>query len=117
MVWPLDEVKAPGEVLLEVAGFRYQGVDLNEMKVGTPASFVLEPENKQDNKAIGIHVGGRRIRYVKRLQRDAVAHWLTHYHVEAFLERFNGTPKRPIIYVFCRLAERHPIALARTAAG
>ena len=106
MVWPLDEVTAPGEVLLEVAGFRYQNIDLSAVTVDAPVGFVLEPENAYDNKAIRMEVGPQKIGYVKRTQRDAVANWLTHYHVEAYVEQVNGTPERPLIYVFCRLTSR-----------
>ncbi len=106
VVWPLDEVTAPGEVLLEVAGFPYQNIDLSAVTVDAPVGFVLEPENAYDNKAIRMEVGPQKIGYVKRTQRDAVANWLTHYHVEAYVERVNGTPERPLIYVFCCLTSR-----------
>ena len=59
LVWPLDEVTAPGEVLLEVAGFRYQGVGLNELTEGMPVKFVCEPDNDKDSKALRIEVGGQ----------------------------------------------------------
>jgi len=117
VVWPMDEVQAPGEVLLEVAGFRYQGIDLSELSVGMPVSFVPEPENPYDHKALRIEIEGRRIGYVKRAQRTAVSTWLAQYKVEASLERFNGTKERPVIHVFCRLCERRPERLLRHAAG
>ena len=82
VLWPLDDIKAPGEILLEVAGFRYQGVRLDELSVGMPVSFVSEPENPMDALALSVEVAGRRIGYVKRPQRPAVMHWLTHYHIE-----------------------------------
>jgi len=117
VVWPLDEVAAPGEVLLEVAGFRYQDMGVNDVVIGAPVHFVLEPENAHDNKAVRMEMAGRRIGYVKRLQRNAVSSWLTRYDVRATLERFNGTPDRPIIYVFCRLTERRPISRPSIAVG
>ncbi len=117
VVWPLDEVTSPGEVLLEVAGFRYQNIGLSAVTVDAPVGFVLEPENAYDDKAIRMEVARRPIGYVKRSQRDAVANWLVHYHVEAFVERINGTPERPVIYVFCRLAERDLLTLPHVTAG
>lgn len=117
VVWPLDEVAAPGEVLLEVAGFRYQNIGLDELSVGMSVTFAPESDNKWDTNALRMEVDGRRIGYVKRAQRDAVMNWLTHYRVDAVLERFNGTAERPIVYVFCRLTERQPDALPRRAAG
>lgn len=106
VVWPLEEVTAPGEILLEVAGFRYQGVGLNELSVGMSAAFVPEPENESDDKALRIEVGGKRIGYVKRAQRDVVMKWLSDYDLNISLERFNGTDDRPVVYIFCRLSER-----------
>lgn len=116
VVWLLDEVAPLDEVLPEVAGFRSQNIDLSTVTVDAPVRFVLEPENAYDKKAIRMAVGPRQIGYVRRTQRDAVANWLVYYHIEAFVVRFNGTPERPIIYVFCRLTKRHLLTLPRTAA-
>lgn len=116
VVWPMDEVMAPGEVLLEVAGFRYQGVGLNELTEGMPVKFISEPDNVKDSKALRVDVAGRRIGYVNRVQRDAVVKWLAHYDVEAYLERFNGTSERPVVYVFCRVTHRQSSSLPRAIA-
>jgi hypothetical protein len=115
VVWPLDEVKAPGEVLLEIAGFRYQGIGQDELTVGMPVSFIPEPDNQFDPQALRVEAGGKRIGYVERQQRDAVLSWLGRYHVEAFLERFNGSTERPVVYVFCRLTQPKPENVPRTA--
>ncbi|MHB8253726.1 MAG: HIRAN domain-containing protein [Acidiferrobacter sp.] len=112
VVWPLDEVTAPGEILLEVAGFRYQNVKLDELAIGMPVTFVSEPENDKDPKAVRMEVEGKRIGYAKRAQREAVGNWLTNYDVDARLERFNGTAERPVVYIFCRLSEQRPRPLA-----
>jgi len=117
VIWPLDEVKAPGEVLLEVAGFRYQGIGVSELSVGMPVFFVPEPDNKFDPQALRVEAGGKRVGYVKRQQHDAVADWLEQYHLEAFIERFNGTAERPVMYLFCRLTQRKPDSLPRSAFG
>lgn len=102
--WPLDEVNAPCELLLEVAGFRYQdGVSIDELDEGVPVSFRQEPDNIHDDKAIAIEWQGQRIGYVKRTQRDAVLRWLHDYEVDAYIERLNGTKERPVVYLFCRL--------------
>lgn len=117
VIWPLDEVKAPGEVLLEVAGFRYQDIDLGDLTVGTPVRFVRETDNAFDPNAIRVEMDNKRIGYIKRQQLSAVTNWLEQYHIEAFLERFNGTSDRPIVYVFCRLTQRRPESLTRSAVG
>jgi len=117
VVWPMDEVGAPGEVLLEVAGFRYQGVPTSELSPDMQVRFFPEPENEVDHKAIRIEAGGRKIGYVKRAQRDAVASWLARCDVEASIDRFNGTAERPVVYVFCRLSQPTSELVARAAAG
>lgn len=104
VVWPLEEVTAPGEILLEVAGFRYQQVALDELEIDMPVTFSPDPDNEHDHKALQMEVNGRRIGYVKRTQCGAVRDWLGRYDVNARIERFNGTSKRPIVYVFCRLS-------------
>ncbi|MBU2805362.1 HIRAN domain-containing protein [Acidithiobacillus ferrooxidans] len=103
VLWPMDDITAPAEVLLDVAGFRYQNVSMKDLSIGMMVSFIPEPENEIDNGAIRIETSGRRIGYVKRAQCDAVRTWIDRYVIEAQLERFNGTPERPVIYVFCRL--------------
>jgi hypothetical protein len=103
LVWPLDEIEPPGEILLEVAGFRYQGVLAESLRVGCAAMLVPEPENPNDNGAIRIEAGGHRIGYVNRLQCPAVHRWLERGQVDAVVERINGTAERPAIYVFCRV--------------
>lgn len=117
LAWPLDEVAAPGEILLEVAGFRYQSVGLNELTEGMPVTFVPEPDNAKDSKALRIEAAGRRIGYVKRVQRDAVVKWLAQYDVNANVERINGTPERPVVYVFCRVTHRQSSSLPCAVAG
>ncbi|MBU2766655.1 hypothetical protein HAP94_10710 [Acidithiobacillus ferrivorans] len=105
VVWPLAEVTAPGEILLEVAGFRYQGIRFNELKIDMPVAFVPEPDNETDSKALRMEAGGRSIGYVKRAQRDVVTSWLARYDVDARIDRISGTAERALVYVFCRLSE------------
>lgn len=111
LVWPLEDVTAPGEVLLEIAGFRYQGVSLEELSLGMPIRFVPEPDNEKDSKALRVEIDGRTIGYINRFQRDAVTSWLDLYDVHASIERFNGTSDRPLVYVFCRVVDRRAAAV------
>jgi hypothetical protein len=106
VVWPLAEVTAPGEVLLEVTGFRDQGIRLNELEIDMPVAFAPEPDTETDHKALQMEVGGRCIGHVKCAQRDMVMSWLARYDVDARIERINGTAERPLVYVFCRLSEQ-----------
>lgn len=105
--WPLSEVEAPCELLIEVAGFRYQeDISVAELSVGMPVRFRHEPENIHDRDALAVEWCDRRIGYVKRTQREAVMGWLRDYDVEANIERVNGTKERPVVYLFCRIREK-----------
>ncbi len=115
--WPLSEVEAPCELLIEVAGFRYQHeVSVDELSVGMPVSFRHEPENIHDNNALAVEWCNRCIGYVKRTQRDAVMHWLREYDIEASIERLNGTKERPVVYLFCRIREKGTVDLPKQIA-
>ncbi|WP_303902944.1 HIRAN domain-containing protein [Thiohalomonas denitrificans] len=115
LVWPLEEVTPPGEVLLEVAGFRYQDIRLEELSAGMPVRFTLEPSNPKDPNALRMDVDGRPIGYVNRFQRNAVANWLGRHQIDAWVERFNGTSERPLVYVYCRVSEQSSAQLPRAA--
>ncbi len=116
--WPLAEVEAPCELLLEVAGFRYQeGVEISDLAEGMSVQFQLESENPYDPRALSVEVDGQRIGYVKRSQRDAVLSWLERYEVEAVIERLNGTPDRPLVYLFCRIRHSDSGLSSLRAAG
>lgn len=117
LVWPLEEVQAPGEVLLEVAGFCQQGIGAEELSAGMPVHFIAEPDNPKDERALRIDADGRGVGYVNHLQRATVAQWLERYEVNAVVEQVNGTADRPTVYVFCRVLEGRPAMLPRKAAG
>jgi hypothetical protein len=101
---PLDDVKTPCEVLLEVAGFRHVArVSPTEIPVGHAVRFVSEPDNAEDPKAVAVYLGEARIGYVPRQQAPAVERLVREGAIEATVERVNGQPERALIYLFTQL--------------
>jgi hypothetical protein len=110
LVWTLDEIEPPGECLLEVAGFCYQGVKVETLRIGCAVTLVQEPENPFDGGAIRVEFSGKCIGYINRLQCPVVLDWLGRAQVDAVLERINGTTEHPAVYLFCRVSKRLPKA-------
>ncbi|HMN20925.1 MAG TPA: HIRAN domain-containing protein [Ottowia sp.] len=100
---PLDQVTAPSEVIIEVAGFRHTSqVPLDEITVGSPVQLVAEPDNPHDRNAVVMLTQGRKIGHVPRQQAVGVRRWMDRGTLSAHVERVNGTPERPLVYVFLR---------------
>lgn len=97
-VFPPDAV--PCDFLLEVAGFRhvYSG-SLDAIQVGDPVTFEVDAENPVDQDALAVVHQGHQIGYVNRAFRLPMSGWLRSHRVSASVERRNGKPERPLIYV------------------
>ncbi len=104
----LADETPPIELVMEVAGFRHQAVAKNSLSVGEPVELVAEPDNPVDPDAIAIHHHAGRIGYLAKPLCSAVANWLRAYTVEANIERINGRPERPLVYLFVKVASRMP---------
>lgn len=104
IVNPLDDVSTACEVLIEVAGFRHNAqIPVNDVKLGDVVDFVPEPQNPYDPNALAIHLHGRKIGYVPRQQASAIHKWREAGGLSAQVERVNGRPERPLLYLFTRL--------------
>lgn len=90
----------PIEIILEVAGFRHEKVLISDLKVGDHVQLIPEPGNMYDSQAIAVMHNNRRIGYISRPYIPAVHGWLNNYKVKAVIERLNGKPDRPIVYLF-----------------
>jgi hypothetical protein len=100
----LADALPPLELIMEVAGFRHQEVSAQAIGVGDRVRLVPEPDNEQDPSAIAIHHGTGVIGYVPRPYCPAVARWLGSCAVEATIDRLNGKPERPLVYLFVKVA-------------
>lgn len=98
----LNDSRPPFEFVFEVAGFRYQNqIRASDIYVGDPITFKLDTENPHDTNAVAIFYTGIRIGYVSRSYNKAVRNWLKKgYSISATVERINGKPERPLVYIF-----------------
>lgn len=98
----LSDARPPFEVVLEVAGFRHQkAVSASDIYIGDPITLKSEPENPHDPAAIAIFHNGLRIGYVDRAQAPSLHVWMRKgFLLNVTIERINGKPDRPLIYVY-----------------
>jgi hypothetical protein len=94
--------RPPFELVIEIAGFRYQdGISRDDIYVGDSVTLKAEPENSYDAHAIAIHHNGKKIGYIDRVQALSFQAWHRHgFKINATVERVNGKPERPLIYLF-----------------
>jgi len=96
--FPADAV--PCDYLMEVAGVRhvYAGA-MSEIHDGDAVTFQPEPSNPVDADALAVLHNGKTIGYVVRTLRSNFHDWLSHRKVTAVVERQNGKPERPLVYL------------------
>lgn len=96
------KARPPFELVIEVAGFRYQdGISREDIYVGDPVNLKPEPENPHDDQAVAIRHSGKKIGYVDRAQAPSFQAWFkSGFKINATVERINGKPERPLIYLF-----------------
>ena len=85
---------------MEVAGLRHViGSDVASIRDGDPVSFEMDAENPVDQDALAVVHQGRRIGYVNRTLRQTFRRWLSGHIVQARVERQNGKPERPLVFI------------------
>ena len=101
----LDGARPPFELVIEIAGFRHQDqVKPTDLVLDDPVLFIPEPDNQHDCHAIAIHYNGQRIGFVGRAHTPEFHAWTAKgYSIEATIERINGKPERPLIYLFVKV--------------
>ncbi|WP_244641202.1 HIRAN domain-containing protein [Pantoea agglomerans] len=89
-----------GELLLEVAGTRYQEeLDLSKVNVGDTVEFMAETDNPKDPDAVVVmHVTGK-LGYINKVHCKAVKDKLRTNKLNAFIAKKNGTAERPLVYL------------------
>lgn len=96
--FPLDTV--PCDFLIEVAGVRHvYGASVEDVMLGDEVSFEIDVDNPVDADAVVVLHQGRRLGYINRALRKTFICWLEARSIEASIERLNGKPGRPLIYV------------------
>ncbi len=104
-----EDVEQECELLMEVAGFRHETqVPIDKIQLNSIVNFEREDTNQYDKNAVKILLNGNKIGYVTRSLLSQFNRWLDEGRIiGAKIERKNGQPEKPIIYVFVELKERH----------
>lgn len=104
LIDPFDDVSAPCEALIRVAGFQYtSSIPRDALNIGASATLREEPDNPHDPCALAVHVDGVRIGYVARQQAVGLGRLARTGAIELTVERVNGQPDNPNIYLFARI--------------
>jgi hypothetical protein len=104
IVDPLDGDASCCDLLLEIAGFRYYAENLGDsLELGAQVEISAEPDNERDSNAVKFSINGLTMGYVNRLQATAFQQWLKNNKISAVVERINGKPERPRVFVFIKV--------------
>ncbi len=104
IVDPLDNLNQPMQFLTEAVGYRHlanRPIPLPD----DPVTLAFEPTNLQDPDAITFSVCGQLAGWVNRLQTCAFRHWLHEGRIRVSVDRVNGTPDHPRLYLMVHVAE------------
>lgn len=105
VVDPLDPTIDHCDLLLEVAGFRHYA-DKVSLTGGQSIGVLADPGNPFDRNAVEFRAGTAKFGNVNRLQAATFRHWLDVADVHARVERLNGTPERPRVFVLVTVRPR-----------
>lgn len=96
--FPADAV--PIDLIVEVVGVRHvNGFDVSHVKNGDNVIFKADADNPVDRDAVAVYLKGKHLGYVNRAMRSVFSDWLRLHSVSAHVERINGKPERPVIYL------------------
>jgi len=107
VVHPFDGVNAGFELFTEICGFRHnEGTNiLSELKEGQEVVLEKEPSNMYDPLAVKIMFNKVKLGYINRGQLIAINRWIDHNLIsEVVIERINGLPGNPKVYIFIKVA-------------
>ena len=98
----MTNADGPFEFIVEVAGFRHESqVDVDDIALEANISFIPEPTNTFDAKAIRIELHGQKLGYVDRGRVDIFhRHLQKGRQVTGEVTRKNGTSERPLVYIY-----------------
>lgn len=100
LVPEFPEDARPCDYVMEVAGTRHvmQG-PLSDLRVGDPVSIQPDPDNPVESDALVVLHEGQRIGFVNRALKGMFRRWMQSGRMTVTIERQNGKPKRPLIFV------------------
>lgn len=105
VVDPLDPNVTERQIVIEVAGYRYYATKEGAILPEVGDSVAIEPEldNEFDDQAVAIRFAGQKIGNINRLQAETFRTWAATRRIEAIVDRLNGRPERPRLFVFVRI--------------
>ncbi len=108
IIHPFNNVDKPCELLIEAAGYRHiKNNHVKDIIIGTPATFTKEFNAKTQTEAISITAAGEQIGYVNRGLILTFTDWMNSGRIaDAWIEKINGTPGRPMAYIFVKIAPK-----------
>ncbi len=97
----------PFEFMTEIAGYRhFSELPISELELDTEVSFESEPTNEVDKNAIRVLSNGKMLGYVIRTILPQFNQWIKDRRIiSATVERKNGQPDRPVVYLFIKIKE------------
>lgn len=103
----LDDQAIAYDLMLEVAGYRYYAPKVSpQLNVGRMIEVRPEFDNPHDPQAVVFMVDGEKVGNLNRLQVATFRKWLTTSNVTAVVERLNGRPDHPRLFLFVRMRAR-----------
>jgi hypothetical protein len=108
MIHPFNNVDSTCELLLEAAGFRHIQKNHDEIKINDIASFSKEEFNEETQApAVRIMVDEKLIGYVNRGLLPTFFEWMNDSRIMgAWVEKINGTPSKPSVYIYAKISPR-----------
>jgi hypothetical protein len=108
IIHPFLDVEGPCELLIEIAGYRHRQKGLEKPpKINSRVTFRKAIYGPDEEDAVEIIAEAGCIGYVSRGLIATFLSWLDENRItEAWIEKTNGTPEKPRLYLFVRVASR-----------
>ena len=98
--WMLAALGFSGLFAVGIGAWRGQaGLAIKE---GDSVEIVQDPSNEFDSGAISVHWRGSKLGYINRAMCATVGQWLGSGQLTVTVERVNGRPERPLVYLRMR---------------
>ncbi len=111
VIHPFNSVDEKCELVLEVAGFKYniQGLEDQDIKLGAPVCLLEEEhEPNTSERAIKLTVNNKLVGYVNRGLIPTFWDWIeTKRIIGAWIEKINGSPGKPALYIYVAVMSVH----------
>lgn len=105
VVADLSTVSGPFDLIVEVAGTRFQGdLNLDTVSVGDTVGFIPEPSNAYDSSAVIVAHSAGQLGYIPKPYTSMLHSRFVDGRVTAVIYKVNGRPERRLIYLLARFS-------------